>query len=393
MQPLALDRVVTLLRGARDVEWIDSGLCPLRLPVWTRAEQADRWIEWWSAQTLGVRLVARTAASRLEITARITRILPPGATTPPFPASVVATIDGVVVATADIDGGPLIRTRPDRTAEHIAGPDSLIVLELGESSGEREVTVWLPHNAQTLLLSVRADRPLAAVPDVTRRRWVHHGSSVSHGLEASSPLGPWPQRAAVDLGLDLTNLSIAGNAQLDPFVARTIAATPADVITLKVGVNTINVDSMRRRAFIPALHGFLDIVREGHPRVPIVVLTPIVCPAIEDTPGPTIKHADGRYRGTPRPIVDGDGTLTLGIVRELVRDVAQARRRTDPLLWAADGLDLLGHADADRLWDGLHPDQEGYDLMAARFVERARNEQTSLGAAFAAPLAAPPLHG
>lgn len=389
MEALPLDQVVPLLRGARDVEWVDSGVRPLRLPVWTRAEQADRWIEWWSAQTLGVRLVTRTAASRLELTARFTRILPPGATTPPFPATVVATVDGAVVATAGIDGASLIRTRPDRTAEHVAGEDSVIALELGEAPGEREVTVWLPHNALTLLLDVRSDRPLAAAPDVTRRRWVHHGSSVSHGLEATSPLGPWPQRAARELGLDLTNLSIAGNAQLDPFVARTIAATPADVITLKLGVNTINVDSMRRRAFIPALHGFLDLVRDGHPSVPIVVLTPIVSPAIENTPGPTIKHPDGNYRGTPRPIADGDGTLTLGIVRDLVSEVTQARRRTDPLLWGADGLELLGEADAARLWDGLHPDQEGYDLIAARFVERARNARTSLGEAFAASLADP----
>lgn len=391
MHSIPLEQIATLIRGATDTEWHDRSLSPLRLPRWTRSRQADQWIELWSAQTLGVRLVARTSASVLELSARITRILPPDATTPPFLASVVATIDGAVVATAMVEDGPLIRTRPDRTAENCEGPDSLLRLELGHSVAEREVTVWLPHNAQTRILELRSDAPLLVPKPDSRPRWVHHGSSVSHGLEASSPLGPWPQQVARALDLDLTNLSIAGNAQLDPFVARTIAARPADIITLKLGVNTINVDSMRRRAFIPALHEFLDLVREGHPALPVVVITPIGCPAIEHTPGPTRKLADGRYHGTPREIVPGDGTLTLGVVREIVRDVVLDRHKTDPNLWFADGLELLGLADEGMLWDGLHPDQSGYDLIASRFVERAEDPLTGIGRGFESVLAG--VHG
>jgi hypothetical protein len=43
--------------------------------------------------------------------------------------------------------------------------------------------------------------------------------------------------------------------------------TPADVISLKIGINLVNTDLLRLRAFTPAMHGFLDTIREGHPTV------------------------------------------------------------------------------------------------------------------------------
>jgi hypothetical protein len=371
------------IRGATDVETVPGGLSPVRLPAWTRDQQADPWIQWWSAHTVGVRLVCVTAASRIELVMSVTRMVPPESEHPLFPTSIVATSAGERLASAPITEGPVIHTLPDRSWRHVDGPDVRVTLELGHTETEREVTVWLPHNGHALLRELWADAELRVAPASTSPVWLHHGSSVSHCLEAVDPLGPWPQQAARELGLDLSNLAIAGNAQLDPFVARTIASRPADIITLKLGVNIVNVDSMRRRAFVPALHGFLDLVREGHPTTPIVVLTPISCPAIENTPGPTRKGDDGFYRGTPRDVVPGDGTLTLGVVRELVHDVVAARAARDPHLWGDDGLLLFGHTDSDLLWDGLHPSQAGYDLIASRFVGRVRDEGSPLGSAFA----------
>lgn len=39
--------------------------------------------------------------------------------------------------------------------------------------------------------------------------------------------------------------------------------TPADLISFKMGINVVNTDAMRLRAFTPALHGFLTIIREA----------------------------------------------------------------------------------------------------------------------------------
>lgn len=116
--------------------------------------------------------------------------------------------------------------------------------------------------------------------------WLHHGSSISHGSDAASPTRIWPAVAARLGGVELINLGLAGSALLDPFTARAVRDTPADLISLKIGINIVNHDVMRLRAFGPAVHGFLDTVREGHPQTPLLVVSPILCPLHEDTPGP-----------------------------------------------------------------------------------------------------------
>jgi hypothetical protein len=57
------------------------------------------------------------------------------------------------------------------------------------------------------------------------------------------------------------------------------------VISLKVGVNIAGGASLSYRTSGPALHGFLDTVRDGHERTPILVISPIICPVLEDRSG------------------------------------------------------------------------------------------------------------
>lgn len=385
MHPVSPEVVAASVAGASELEQFADGFAPLRIPAWTRAQQADRWFEFWAAHTVGVRLRLRTAATRLRLEASVTLMVPVGESAPIFPACVVAEVDGAEVARAPLTDGPLLWVQPDGSWREDSGPRASFELELGGSGGERDVTVWLPQNGATVVHALFADAPVGVAAEPTRPRWLHHGSSNSECLEAETPRQTWPQLAAAALGLELDNFALAGNAQLDPFVARTLAARPADVVSLKLGVNNVNADSMKRRTFIPALHGFLDLVREGHPRTPMVVLTPIVSPSIEDTPGPTRK-VDGRYVGSPRELPPGDGTLTLGRVRDIVRTVVEQRMASDDRLWFSDGLELLGPDDAGLLWDNLHPRQPGYDLIAERFVARARDASTGIGSAFAAAL-------
>ncbi|MDD0857936.1 SGNH/GDSL hydrolase family protein [Arthrobacter alpinus] len=96
----------------------------------------------------------------------------------------------------------------------------------------------------------------------------------------------WPALAARLGGMELTNLGFGGSALLDPFTARTMRDTPADAISIKMGINIVNLDLMRLRAFGPAVHGFLDTLRDGHPETPLLVVSPVFCGIHEDTPGP-----------------------------------------------------------------------------------------------------------
>ena len=137
--------------------------------------------------------------------------------------------------------------------------------------------------------------------------WLHHGSSISHGSDAESPSTTWPALAAALGGVELVNLGFGGSALLDPFTARTLRDTPADLISVKIGINLVNTDLMRLRAFGPAVHGFLDTIREGHPSTPLLVVSPLLCPIHEDTPGPAgagprpARRRPAELRGHRRP--------------------------------------------------------------------------------------------
>ena len=72
--------------------------------------------------------------------------------------------------------------------------------------------------------------------------------------------------------------------------------TPADLISVKIGINLVNTDLMRLRAFAPAVHGFLDTIRDGHPTTPLLVVSPLFCPIHEDTPGPTAPDSERARR-------------------------------------------------------------------------------------------------
>ena len=97
---------------------------------------------------------------------------------------------------------------------------------------------------------------------------------------------------------------------------------------------------MRLRAFVPAVHGFLDTIREGHPTRRCVVSL-IVCPIHEDTPGPSEMDAQAWPRAAPLPR-RGDpaevvtGKLTLQIIREELAQIEAARDR-GPHLGYLDG--------------------------------------------------------
>jgi len=173
--------------------------------------------------------------------------------------------------------------------------------------------------------------------------------------------------AASLAGVNVRNLGLGGQCHLDQFLARIIRDSDADVVSMKVGINVVNLDSMRDRAFLPALHGFLDTVREGKPEVPIVVVSPIFCPAHEDVPGPSLRGADG-FHSRERPAFLSSGALTLVRIRELISGaVAQRRASGDANLHYLDGLELFGAGDVADMPDLLHPNRAGYRRMGERF--------------------------
>jgi hypothetical protein len=168
--------------------------------------------------------------------------------------------------------------------------------------------------------------------------------------------------------LDLMNLGLAGQCHLDQYVARTIRDLPAEAISLKLGINVVNGDTMRERTFLSSVQGFLDTVRDGHPDTPIAVITPIICPMAEDNPGPTLRSAEGVMYVIERSLALSQGALSISRIRQLLADVVEARQASgDKAILLIDGTALFGLADLADLPDGLHPNAAGYQRMGERF--------------------------
>ncbi|WP_326727891.1 GDSL-type esterase/lipase family protein [Streptomyces phaeochromogenes] len=362
-----------MLRGFLDLEQTPRGLLPHRLPARARRQIPDDRLAVAEAQPSGVRLVFRTRATFVELDTLPTRRVYRGF---PAPADGVydLLVDGRLAAQATVAGGN-VRTIVDmvtQSAELTEGPAGTArFAEL--PVGDKDIEIWLPHTEITELIALRTDAPVEPAPDNGRKVWLHHGSSISHGSNAAHPTAIWPALAASRGGVELVNLGFGGSALLDPFTARAMRDTPADLISLKIGINVVNADAMRLRAFTPAVHGFLDAIREGHPTTPLLVVSPVLCPIQEDTPGPLAPELDGgtlRFKATGDPAERAAGRLTLNVIRDELARVVEQRAADDPNLHYLDGRDLYGEKDHAEfpLPDAIHPDPAGHRRIGENFA-------------------------
>jgi hypothetical protein len=367
-----------LLRGALDLERTDHGVLPHRLPARARAQCADGQLAMAEAQPSGVRLVLRTRATAVELDSLRTKVAYQDA--PPRPDGVYdLLVDGRLAGRASVTGGNVLMVdMATGSAETRPGPVGTVRFT-GLPDRVKVVEIWLPHNEITQLVALRTDAPVEAVPEEGRRVWLHHGSSISHGSDAASPSTTWPALAASLGGVELINLGLGGSALLDAFTARALRDTPADLISLKIGINLVNTDLMRLRAFTPAVHGFLDTIREGHPATPLLVVSPILCPIHEDTPGPSAPDFSNlstgklQFRAAGDPAERAGGKLTLNVIRDELARVVKQRATDDPNLHYLDGRDLYGEADFAELPlpDQLHPDAATHRRIGERFAALA----------------------
>ncbi|MCY9670461.1 hypothetical protein M5X11_37140 [Paenibacillus alginolyticus] len=167
-------------------------------------------------------------------------------------------------------------------------------------------------------------------------RWVTYGSSITQCVGAHSPSRTWPA---------------LGNYHLESMVARLIRDLPSDFISLCVGINVYGAASLSPRTFKPALIGMLETIRDKHEHTPLLVISPIYATHRE-----TNENALG---------------FTLPMMREDVRQtVEMLKARGDHHIYYLDGLELFSENDASHLPEHLHPDADGYEIIAARFMEK-----------------------
>jgi len=217
---------------------------------------------------------------------------------------------------------------------------------------EKLIELWLPQYGWFRLKSLELSDGATVKPFRNGRpRWITYGSSITQCGEADSPTGTWPAIVARRCGLNLTCLGFGGHCHLDVMIARMIRDLPADFITACLGINVYGSGSLNSRTFRPAVIGFVSIVREKHPDVPLVLMSPIYVTDIE------VEH--------------GNSHLTIEQIREEIEAaVAALGSHGDKHLHYVNGLEILGPEQRDLLIDGLHPGPQGYALMARNFKDK-----------------------
>jgi lysophospholipase L1-like esterase len=214
-------------------------------------------------------------------------------------------------------------------------------VELSAGQGDERAILYLPEGMRPHVHSLAAiDGAIEPAPP--QPRWLCYGDSIAEGWIASGPAAAWPAIAGREQGLDTVNLGYAGSARGEVVSAEQIAALDAEVISIAHGTNCWTRTPHSVELFRAGLDAFLSVVREGHPGVPIVAISPIRRPDAE---------------GVPNRL-----GATLGALREVFEATVEQH------IAHGDGLELVRGAPLvrdDQLPDGIHPGDEGHRALAS----------------------------
>ncbi len=220
--------------------------------------------------------------------------------------------------------------------------DGLIRLRLGTLVPERPATIYVPEGMLPVIRSLTAVHGEIA-PAPAEPRWLAYGDSTTQGWIASGPAQAWAAIAARKAGLDLVNMGYAQSGRGDIASAEHLAALEADVITISYGASCWSRVPHTSAMVEVGLDAFLDVVRQGHPETPIVVMSPVAWPEAD--------HAPNRLGAT------------LDEIRRSIESVTRWRiREGDVNLALLPGRDVI---DEWYLTDGIYPGDEGHKRIAA----------------------------
>ena len=217
--------------------------------------------------------------------------------------------------------------------------------------GEHTLEVYLPQKAGVRVQGVSIDANASAKRfDDPRPRWLVYGSSITQCGASLGPSETWPALVASKFDLNLTCLGYGGNCHMEPVVTRMLRDQPADYISLCLGVNMFGGSSYSYRTFRAGVLGTILTIRDKHPDTPLIVVSPISNPPREEKPN----------------LVD----MTLPKMRETIHEVVTLlQQRGDKQLHVINGLDVFGPDLAHHMPDGLHPDANGYHVLAEQYAK------------------------
>lgn len=143
--------------------------------------------------------------------------------------------------------------------------------------GNKRIEIELDHRYPLKLKAVGVD-DLAkiAIDQVNRKSWVHYGGYLGRAMAVSRARKTWTAMVAKKLNLQLINLCFDGPVRFEPMVACMVRDLPAmDFMTMGVEWGP-GEEPLEPSMLLANMIGWIQIVREKHPEVPIALISPMV---------------------------------------------------------------------------------------------------------------------
>jgi len=223
-----------------------------------------------------------------------------------------------------------------RTLEAEPSGDSTQVLFEALERRERLIEMYLPYRQEVAFDGIEIDdgASIAVAPAYRGKApVVYYGSSVAQGVGAGRSSMSYEAIVSRMLDLDFVNLGFGGAGKAEPDVVELVTGLDACCFVFDLGKSYGTQPSGPYRTM-------LETVRERHPEVPFVCITPIF---------------------STREVYRSDYAALSRHTRDVVTEAADTVSGVTVL----DGLHLLGRGDADGLSkDGVHPSELGFARIA-----------------------------
>ena len=212
----------------------------------------------------------------------------------------------------------------------------------GLEQKRREIALYLPLYHPVEVVAVGTDDSATMWgprPFAVKGPTAFYGSSITQGGCSSRPGLSYQAILCRALNLDFVNLGFSGNGKGEPEVAALMAEIPASCFVIDFAVNCDSVEACRK-VYAP----FLAIIREKHPRTPMIAITPVF---------------------TTRELFEKSAQEKWGGLREVVRQAVAARKASgDKNVILVEGCGILGPEGHEGFVDGTHPNDLGFVAMA-----------------------------
>lgn len=215
------------------------------------------------------------------------------------------------------------------------------VVARGLNSGTREYMMYLPlyNGVESVEIGVTPNSHFEAAPVRTQKPIAFYGTSILQGGCASRPGMAYPAIVGRRHDWPTINLGFSGNALCEPEVAGLLAQLDPAVYVLDP------LPNMTDELVSQRIEPFVKILRESHPKTPIVLIE-----HVEYQDGPFVEKRREKY-------TQGNAALKAAY--------ANLKHSGIRNLYYIPGADLYG-SDGDATVDGTHATDLGFVRMAEK---------------------------